>query len=200
MTADKGYYTTIETAELLGVSVRTVQLWVENGSLEAWKTAGGHRRIRTESVTSKLREQDPNYAPSHPDQDKNVSKKRVLVVEDNPTVSLFYKAAIESWGLDIVVDTANDGFQGLVKIGQSSPDVLITDIYMPGMDGLQMIQSLYKSNLMAGEQMIVISGLDDESIQERGGIPSDVLFYRKPIDVEALKSSLLQILHLNTNW
>jgi len=59
---EKTYYTTIETAKLLGVSVRTVQLWVENGSLEAWKTAGGHRRIVASSVDDyMLRQQKIAY-------------------------------------------------------------------------------------------------------------------------------------------
>lgn len=199
MSTIKPYYTTIEAAKLLGVSVRTIQLWVESNALDAWKTAGGHRRIRAESVLQKLKEQDPNYLSPEHEKIKGDSQKRILIVEDNPTVSIFYKAAIESWGLNVQIETANDGFQGLVKIGRSNPDLLITDIYMPGMDGLQMIQSLYKSKLMAGEKMIVISGLDAESIQERGGIPADVLFFQKPVDVEALKTSVYKILELTTS-
>lgn len=42
--------TTAKAAQLLGVSVRTVQLWVETGQLESWKTPGGHRRIKLQSV------------------------------------------------------------------------------------------------------------------------------------------------------
>ena len=43
-------YSTREVARLLGVSLKTVQLWVDNGILDAWKTVGGHRRITFESV------------------------------------------------------------------------------------------------------------------------------------------------------
>lgn len=42
--------TTAEAARHLGVSIRTVQLWVDGGALEAWKTVGGHRRISLESL------------------------------------------------------------------------------------------------------------------------------------------------------
>ncbi len=45
---------TRDAAHRLGVSVRTVQLWVEKGALEAWKTPGGHRRIFRQSVASML--------------------------------------------------------------------------------------------------------------------------------------------------
>jgi excisionase family DNA binding protein len=43
--AQKPFSTTREVAKVLGVSLRTVQLWAEAGLLEAWRTEGGHRRI-----------------------------------------------------------------------------------------------------------------------------------------------------------
>lgn len=48
-------YSTREASELLGVSLRTVQLWVDSGVLQAWKTAGGHRRISSASVEALLK-------------------------------------------------------------------------------------------------------------------------------------------------
>ncbi|MFT5137932.1 MAG: excisionase family DNA binding protein [Arenicella sp.] len=193
MKPDKPYFTTIETSKLLGVSVRTVQLWVENGTLHAWKTAGGHRRIPTDVVHKKLREQDTGFINEKNDLQQN---KRILIVEDNPTVSIFYRAAIGSWKFPIDITTAEDGFSGLVKIGQETPDLIITDIYMPGMDGLQMIQALYKSQLIRPEQMIIISGVDDEGIRERGGIPADIIFFHKPVNVEKLKATIIDKLGL----
>jgi excisionase family DNA binding protein len=178
------------------VSVRTVQLWVENGTLDAWKTAGGHRRIPTASVNTKLREQDINVVDKYKSKQKN---KRILIVEDNPTVSIFYMATIGSWKLPVDITTAEDGFSGLVKIGQEVPDIVITDIYMPGMDGLQMIHSLYRSKIIEPKQMIIISGLDDEAIRERGGIPSDISFFQKPVDIEKLKAEIVDKLGLAAN-
>ena len=189
---NKEYYSTVEAAKLLGVSVRTVQLWVENGALEAWKTVGGHRRIVAASVD--------NYISTHQTTHENNSdKKNVLVVEDNPTVSKFYEAAIKSWGLPVTVTVKNDGFEGLVEMGRRIPDLVISDVYMPGMDGLQMIRSMYKSELLSSDQIIIISGLTTESIQERGGIPSGVDFFTKPVDVERLKKSVIQKLSLNSS-
>ena len=46
----KSFCTTREAAEILGISLRTAQLWVESGQLEAWKTEGGHRRIARVSI------------------------------------------------------------------------------------------------------------------------------------------------------
>ncbi len=50
----KTFCTTQEAAKLLSVSLRTAQLWVESGLLEAWKTEGGHRRISRQSIESLL--------------------------------------------------------------------------------------------------------------------------------------------------
>jgi excisionase family DNA binding protein len=187
---DREYYSTVDAAKLLGVSVRTIQLWVENGALDAWKTAGGHRRIVAASID--------NYINTHQTTPNSAaSKKNVLVVEDNPTVSKFYQAAIKSWGLPVTVTVKNDGFEGLVEIGRQVPDLVISDIYMPGMDGLQMIRSLYKSELLSSEQIIIISGLTAESIQDRGGIPSGVDFFTKPVDVEQLKNCVTRKLSIN---
>ncbi len=186
---NKEYYSTVEAAKLLGVSVRTVQLWVENGSLEAWKTAGGHRRIVSSSV-------DDYISAQNIDTEQRNAHKTILVVEDNPTVSKFYEAAINSWKLPIDVIVKNDGFEGLVEIGRKVPDLVISDVYMPGMDGLQMIRSMYKSNLLNSEQIIIISGLTDESIQDRGGIPAGVDSFSKPVDIEQLKHAVINKLSL----
>jgi len=67
---------------------------------------------------------------------------------------------------------------------------------MPGMDGLQMIRSMYKSNLLTSEQIIIISGLSNESIQDRGGIPAGVDSFSKPVDIEQLKKAIMEKLSL----
>ncbi|WP_313172151.1 excisionase family DNA-binding protein, partial [Massilia oculi] len=48
------YCTTRQAAERIGVSHRTVQMWAENGTLQAWKTAGGYRRLAVASVARLL--------------------------------------------------------------------------------------------------------------------------------------------------
>ncbi|MBI2308921.1 MAG: helix-turn-helix domain-containing protein [Rhodocyclales bacterium] len=57
-------YSTREASEILGVSLRTVQLWVDGGILEAWKTAGGHRRVSRASVEALLKGGAPAARPA----------------------------------------------------------------------------------------------------------------------------------------
>lgn len=53
---DDPVLTTREVADLLGIAVSTAQLWIENGTLAAWKTPGGHRRVRLSEVNALIRE------------------------------------------------------------------------------------------------------------------------------------------------
>lgn len=186
VTDKRGYYTTLEAAKMLDVSVRTVQLWVEDGKLQGWKTAGGHRRIAVNSVENMLEGQQA--APLK----KSSKKPVILIVEDNPTVMKLYQAAIESWDLPIQVISVENGFLGLMEVGRSRPNLIITDIFMPGMDGLQMIHALYKEVNLDKVKIVVISGLSQEEIQYRGGIPQGIPFYKKPVDLNKLKEIVQQ--------
>jgi len=60
---------------------------------------------------------------------------RILVVEDDPNQCLLYKEALASEGYD--VDTARDGREALNAVEASRPDLVVMDISMPGMDGIE---------------------------------------------------------------
>ena len=55
------YCTTREAAKILGTSLRTIQLWVESGILQAWKTPGGHRRVTRESMQQLFERRTSTY-------------------------------------------------------------------------------------------------------------------------------------------
>ncbi len=61
--AEEEVCSTREAAEILGVSLRTIQVWVDNGILDAWKTAGGHRRVTLRSVRRVMDGQYPDSGP-----------------------------------------------------------------------------------------------------------------------------------------
>ncbi len=62
MTARRSY-STVEVSRRLGVSIQTVQRWVDSGHLKAWKTLGGHRRISAESAETLLAEAGAQLQP-----------------------------------------------------------------------------------------------------------------------------------------
>lgn len=176
---------TRRAAEILGVSVRTVQLWVENGTLKAWKTPGNHRRILKSSLDEVLAERTGSVKVElEPVRD-------VLVVEDEAAMQTYYEAMIELLRPDLPVRFVADGFDGLVEFGRQRPALMLLDIDMPGMDGIQMLSSLDRYG--ASEvTIVVVSGLSDEQIEARGGVPAGVPILSKPISVDALSGLLDQ--------
>src|SRR5512138_312657 len=106
------FYTTREAAQRLGVSVTTVQLWVESGALTAWKTAGGHRRIPSEAVDAMLAGQHAPAAAPH----EATSAPSVLIVEDEPVQREMYRLKFGEWKLPLSLRLAQDGFDGLVMV------------------------------------------------------------------------------------
>jgi len=180
------YCTTGEAAELLGVSLRTIQTMVENGRLAAWKTDGGHRRIPRAAVAA-LRADGNGLTPPSRQRELDPGRLKVLVVEDDPVLMRLYKTVIGAWGLPVDLVTAANGVEGLIRIGKDSPDLLISDLAMPGMDGCQMIRHLANSAFREGMEIVVVSGLEPDEVAARGGLPADVRMYPKPVPFPELR-------------
>ena len=176
---------TREAAELLGVSVRTVQLWVEAGVLSAWKTQGGHRRIQRQSVLALLQNRQSGTANSASDNAVEpglaaTPPLRLLIVEDDPHLQAIYEMAVSSLPFPIELQTAQDGFGGLIKAGAQQPHVIIADLMLPGIDGFRMIRRLLELPETRNAKIYVISALTSSEIEERGGLPHTVQALVKP--------------------
>lgn len=176
------FYTTREAAKKLGVSVTTVQLWVESGALAAWKTAGGHRRIPTEAVEAMVARQHSALGTEPPQHARSV-----VIVEDEPVQREMYRLKFAEWNLPVRLYLAQDGFEGLVMAGKYAPDLVITDLSMPGMDGFEMIRHLIASREVAIPAIVAITALTPDEIRARGGVPGDIPVYAKPIPLGVLK-------------
>ncbi len=189
MAVTKVFCTTREAAALLGVSLSTAQNWAESGLLESWKTEGGHRRISRESVQKLIA--DPIVNGMHKPLDQaavsGLQALQILVVEDDPLLLKLYKARLSAWKIPTVVETASDGFEGLVKVGLQRPDLLITDLQMPHIDGFQMINSLTQIADCSAMQIVAVTGLSIQDIAS-SALPAAVRVFTKPVPFNDLES------------
>lgn len=154
------HYTTIETARLLGLAVRSVQLMVDRGELEAWKTPGGHRRISKPSVQRWLEShQLPEQKASSPQ--PVAQGPRVLLIEDSAHFQNLMSLLLRQRFPGVQLQMADDGIAGLAMVGQWQPDVLIVDILLPGIDGATLITSLRTHPQFRHCQLLVVTSLDE---------------------------------------
>lgn len=182
-TKQKDYFTTREAADQLGVAVSTIQLWVNSGLLRAWKTAGGHRRIAKDSVEEMINAQRDKAGV-----EKHDGQISIVIVEDDEQQLRLYEKQLETRGINAHIVKAKNGCEGLIKTGLTLPEIIITDLMMPDMDGFQMIKSLEKLPELQHCQIVVVTGLTQQEIRERGGLPEEVVLLSKPLAFEKLEA------------
>lgn len=172
-------FSTAHLARRLGVSVPTVQRWVDLGHLKAWKTVGGHRRIDAESAEAFIRSQAQQRGG------EAETPFSVLVVDDNPDDRDLLCALVEMAVPKARVIVADNGFDALIEVGKAMPDLIVTDITMPHMDGVEMIRRL---SAQGGDSrppaIVAVSAHSAAHVESLGGLPAGVRLLAKPVEAE----------------
>jgi len=188
-----------EASKTLGLSRTSIQKLVDSGQLVAVKTAGGHRRI----LQSSLDQLDEKLGPKAMKRLAAAAEKKadpmasaqaakladlgVLIVEDDAVVATAITATLAKLHPEVVCVVATDGLDAVLHLERQRPNVLITDLSMTPFDGFSLIKMVSSRPEYQAMSIVVISGLSEQEIQARGGLPPNVLFYPKPLNMERLK-------------
>ena len=168
--------TTVEVARRLGLAVRSVQLMVDRGELEAWKTPGGHRRISLASVERWEAGRRSGTAVTPGTFTAHASSRgsgraggrrppSVLLIEDSRHFRNLIAWLIRQRFPTVQMHEADDGITGLTSVGALQPDVLLVDIMLPGIDGVTLVTGLRSHAQFAKLKLIVVTGLDDAELE-----------------------------------
>ena len=119
--------------------------------------------------------------------------KRLLVVDDEPNLLRAVAAALRAEGYEVV--TARNGREALVRVAESVPDLVISDIRMPGMDGYQLAGQLRASSRTAIVPIIFLTA-KDETADRVAGFRSGVDAYiTKPFEPDELLAVIQNIIN-----
>jgi len=111
---------------------------------------------------------------------------KILVIDDEKATLSMFRLFLEAYGY--LVLTAENGAEGLEIFAREKPAIVITDIKMPGIDGLAVLQRIKDIDPKAG--VIVITGHGDADLAQQALASNAVDFIHKPINRDALDAAL----------
>jgi excisionase family DNA binding protein len=175
--------TTSEAARLLGVSATTVQVMVERGELIAWKTRGGHRRISRASIEALRLARQSGAQARRAEGDATV----LLVVESDAAARHRIEAAVAAWSRPVHLLWAVDAFDALIQLERHRPDVLLTDLRAAPFDGFDFLRRLREVPEYRSTAILVATGLGDDDLRARGGLPPGTVRHAAPVPLDTLR-------------
>ena len=111
-------------------------------------------------------------------------RKKILLVDDSSTALLLARMILQSRSYDVV--TARDGAEGLEKARQVRPDLILLDVMMPRMDGIEACKRLRDDPTTAGIPIIMVTTRGEEGIAEASYAYGCNEFVTKPVDAAEL--------------
>lgn len=156
-------YTTYEVSKFCKADISTVTDWITRGMLSAYKTPGGHRRVKEKELKGFLEK----YSLPVPEELKRGDKKRILIVDDEASIRKIIIRAINKAKLDVETEIACDGFEAGSQVANFKPDIVILDIKLPGVDGFKVCEQIKSNNATQDIKIIAITGYPSEEIKKR---------------------------------
>lgn len=122
------------------------------------------------------------------------NKIRVLIADDNKEFCAQLRAALSKCDQIEVAAIANDGREAYELVLETRPDVLLTDIIMPYMDGLALLSKINNNNMLSKKpKYIVFSSMGYENIITKAMNLGAAYYYAKPFDVDDLCGKVTDI-------
>lgn len=120
-----------------------------------------------------------------------IKLKKILVVDDEDDVRLFLQDFLSERDLDVMA--ASSGEEALEKIDQSKPDIVLLDVMMPGMDGLECLERVKKK--FPEINVIMITALKDEARIARAKKVGACNYIVKPFSLAYLEQELMRLIN-----
>ena len=184
--------TVFTASKYCNVSSKTIINWVEAGHIKAYKTVGGHRRIKKFDLEAFMLQQGIPI----PEKKEEDNRKKILVVDDDLIIVESIVQSLEEDEYDYEVISASDGFEAGLQVNHFNPDLLILDIMMPDIKGYDVCKKIKSNPDTKHTKIIVLSAyLDEEKFKQMKDNGADVCF-SKPLPLSKLKDEVAKLLGL----
>ncbi|MFO7459148.1 MAG: response regulator [Desulfatiglandales bacterium] len=188
----QGILTVFQASKYCNVSPKTIINWIDAGHIEAYRTVGGHRRIKQSNLEAFMRKQGIPI----PEGELLMERKRILIVDDDPIIVETLVQALEEDEHDYEIISASDGFEAGLQVTHFKPHLLILDIMMPDIKGFEVCKRIKADEQTRDTKIIVLSAyLDEEKFKKMKENGADVCF-SKPLPLPQLKQEVARMLDL----
>lgn len=185
-------FTVFQASKYCNVSPKTIINWIEAGHIPAYKTVGGHRRIKKFDLEDFMRRQGIPI----PEGEMIGERRRILIVDDDPIIVETIVQALEEEEYDYEIISASDGFEAGLQVNHFKPHLLILDIMMPDIKGYDVCKKIKSDAETKDTKIIVLSAyLDDEKFKKMKEYGADLCF-SKPLPLPQLRQEVAQLLGL----
>lgn len=174
---DKPYLTPTEVAQLMNVSPITVRAWAAKGMLAAEVTPGGHRRFRRIDVERFIR-QSQGESQAQP--------LRLLVLDVDRKLVNTLVELLSMRDLPLSLETAFSGFEAGLKVPLFSPDIVLLDLLVPGLDGADTCRRLRLGDGHPAPRVMTMANFMSAEVEHEMIDAGAEFCLRKPIDAEQL--------------
>jgi two-component system chemotaxis response regulator CheY len=124
-----------------------------------------------------------------------MSEVRTLIVDDSSVMRKIVARSLHQAGLEMVVFEAGNGSEGVDQLKAQPVDLILSDINMPLMDGLEFLRQIRAQNLAPGVPVVMITTESSEEHVKEAILAGAQGYIRKPFTPEQVKERVLPLIH-----
>lgn len=181
-------FTTGDIARYCHTTVMQVNRWIKSGALKAFRYPNGQYRIMKDEFRHFL---ERNGMPVVDNFFEERNEKKILVADDDASIVDALRRLLTSHNKEYLIEVAYDGYETLIKAGDFKPDLLILDIKMPKIDGLEICRRLrHDKSITPGIKILAITGYSEAYDREMVLASGANDYLLKPFDTRSILMSV----------
>ncbi|MHB8874932.1 MAG: response regulator [Myxococcaceae bacterium] len=178
--------TSHEVGQLLQIAPSSVLRWVNEGLLPAYRTPGGHRRIKSGDLLQFLRAQKM-YIP----ESLRPGLPKILLVDDDRQLLNALQRSMKVYRDRVRFSVAESGIAALVLVGELKPDLLVLDVHMPEMDGLEVCRQMKANPALASMEVVMMTGRRSPELEQKARSLGARALLSKPVTATHLMDIIM---------
>src|SRR3989339_1253549 len=178
---EKPIFSTFEVSQICQVALSTVIGWINDGELPAFRTPGGHRRVKQEDLVAFLKKHN---MPAQAQFGEGSDKKKVAIVDDDKLTVKLLSMAIKKLSDKIEISVARNGFEAGELVITNKPDLVILDVFLPGIDGFEVCKNIKSNELTKSAKIIAITAYPKQDVKNKILACGVDDYLEKPLDMK----------------